>query len=276
MDIATLANAYQDGSLSPRVAVARIYDEIAEAGERPAWITLVPRENNLSRAKALETDPKARALPLFGIPFAVKDNFDVEGLPTTAACSAYGRIPTHTATVVQKLLDAGAILIGKTNMDQFATGLVGTRTPYGICSSVFNADYISGGSSSGSAVAVARGWVSFALGSDTAGSGRVPAAFNQLRRTQAHARLAQHRWSLARVPNPRLRFDLCRNLRRCCKGFRAGAGLRCGRSLLTGTAPGNDASPWSATKEFRFGVPQKLEFFGDQAAAALYAAAVDT
>ena len=94
MDIATLANAYQDESLSPRVAVARIYDEIAAAGERPAWITLVPRENNLSRAKALETDPKTRALPLFGIPFAVKDNFDVEGLPTTAACSAYGRIPT--------------------------------------------------------------------------------------------------------------------------------------------------------------------------------------
>ncbi|MGA7108058.1 MAG: allophanate hydrolase [Terracidiphilus sp.] len=275
MDIATLANAYQDESLSPRVAVARIYDEIAEAGERPAWITLVPRENNLSRAKALETDPKTRALPLFGIPFAVKDNFDVEGLPTTAACSAYGRIPTHTATVVQKLLDAGAILIGKTNMDQFATGLVGTRTPYGICSSVFNADYISGGSSSGSAVAVARGWVSFALGSDTAGSGRVPAAFNQL------VGLKPTRgWLSTDGLLPACRTLDCVSIfaETCAdaaKVFALARGFDAADPYSRAPAPGNDASPWSATKEFRFGVPQKLEFFGDQAAAALYAAAVD-
>src|ERR1700691_1429971 len=144
-------------------------------GERPVWITLVPKERNLLRAAELETSSSARALPLFGIPFAVKDNFDVEGLPTTAACPAFTHQAAETATAVKRLLDAGAILIGKTNMDQFATGLVGTRSPYGICSSVFNPAYISGGSSSGSAVAVARGLVSFSLGTDTAGSGRGPA-----------------------------------------------------------------------------------------------------
>ena len=109
-----------------------------------------------------------------------KDNIDVAGLPTTAACPDYAYIPQQSATVVTRLEAAGAILVGKTNMDQFATGLVGTRTPYGICSSVFDKRYISGGSSSGSAVAVASGLVSFSLGTDTAGSGRVPAMFNNL------------------------------------------------------------------------------------------------
>jgi len=275
MDIATLANAYQNESLTPSVAVARIYDQIAEAGERPVWITLVPRENNLSRAKALETDPHARALPLYGVPFAVKDNFDVQGLPTTAACSDYARTPTYTATVVQKLLDAGAILIGKTNMDQFATGLVGTRTPYGVCSSVFSADYISGGSSSGSAVAVARGWVSFALGSDTAGSGRVPAAFNQL------VGLKPTRgWLSTDGLLPACRTLDCVSIfaETCAdaaKIFALAGGYDAADPYSRAPARGDGASPWSATKEFRFGVPQQREFFGDQAAAELYAVAVE-
>ncbi len=117
---------------------------------------------------------------MYGVPFAIKDNIDLEGVPTTAACPDYSYMPEKSALVVQRLIDAGAIPIGKTNLDQFATGLVGTRSPYGACMNSINAEYVSGGSSSGSAVAVATGLVSFSLGTDTAGSGRVPAGFNNL------------------------------------------------------------------------------------------------
>ena len=141
---------------------------------RPDWITLVDEETAIAKARAA---PRG---PLYGIPFAVKDNIDVAGLPTTCACPAFAYVAERSATVVERLEQAGAILIGKTNLDQFATGLNGTRSPYGIPTSTFNPDYISGGSSSGSAVAVAAGLVSFALGTDTAGSGRVPAAFNNI------------------------------------------------------------------------------------------------
>ena len=153
-----------------------IYDRIAAGPLAPVWISLVPRETALEQVRRLENT----ALPLYGLPFAIKDNIDLAGLPTTAGCPAYAYSPTQSAPVVERLMDAGAIPIGKTNMDQFATGLVGTRSPHGACSSVFDPRYISGGSSSGSAVAVASGLVSFALGTDTAGSGRVPAAFNNL------------------------------------------------------------------------------------------------
>src|SRR5437016_9314322 len=153
--------------------IEEIFSRIREEGVRPIWISLANEKDAVARAKAV--DP---GLPLAGVPFAVKDNFDVAGMPTTAGCPSFAYVPERTASVVQRLLDAGAILIGKTNMDQFATGLVGTRSPYGACSSVFDSRYISGGSSSGSAVAVASGLVSFALGTDTAGSGRVPASFN--------------------------------------------------------------------------------------------------
>ena len=119
-------------------------------------------------------------LPLYGVPFAVKDNIDVAGLPTTAACPAFAHVAAHSATVVQRLMAAGAVLVGKTNLDQFATGLVGTRSPYGEVPNSFDSQYVSGGSSSGSASVVARGWVAFALGTDTAGSGRVPAGLNNL------------------------------------------------------------------------------------------------
>ncbi|WP_461214579.1 allophanate hydrolase [Lacticaseibacillus sp. GG6-2] len=118
--------------------------------------------------------------PLWGIPFAIKDNIDLAGIPTTAGCPDYSYLPRHSATVVQLLTDAGAIPLGKTNLDQFATGLVGTRSPYGAVHNSYDKEMISGGSSSGSAVAVASGSVAFALGTDTAGSGRVPAALNGL------------------------------------------------------------------------------------------------
>lgn len=179
LDINTLIEGYQTKNLAPVEVIGTLYQRIAAYAESPVWITLLPQEVILESAYALQAQG-IEGLPLFGIPFAVKDNIDVAGLPTTAGCPAFSYVPERHATVVERLLKAGAILIGKTNLDQFATGLVGTRSPYGICQNVFNPDYISGGSSSGSAVAVAAGLVSFALGTDTAGSGRVPAAFQNI------------------------------------------------------------------------------------------------
>ncbi len=147
--------------------------------EHHVWITRLSRDQVMAYVSAL--DPGAiDELPLYGIPFVVKDNIDLAGVPTTAGCPSFAYTPAHSAAVVQKLVAAGAIPLGKTNLDQFATGLVGTRSPYGACANSFNPHYISGGSSSGSAVAVATGLASFSLGTDTAGSGRVPAAFNNI------------------------------------------------------------------------------------------------
>ena len=174
LDIAALERLYAEGDATPEEIVREVYARIGAKGVRPDWITLV--EEDVAVAKA-RTAPRG---PLYGIPFAVKDNIDVAGLPTTCACPEFAYVAERSATVVERLEQAGAILIGKTNLDQFATGLNGTRSPYGIPASAFNPDYISGGSSSGSAVAVAAGLVSFALGTDTAGSGRVPAAFNNI------------------------------------------------------------------------------------------------
>jgi allophanate hydrolase len=143
------------------------------------WITRLPDAAIRARARALEAEGR-NDRPLWGVPFAVKDNIDVAGLATTAACPGFSYQATETAPAVQHLLDAGAILVGKTNLDQFATGLVGTRSPYGTPRNVFAADRVPGGSSSGSACAVAAGIVPFALGTDTAGSGRVPAAFGHI------------------------------------------------------------------------------------------------
>jgi allophanate hydrolase len=148
----------------------------------PVWITRASPEMIAARARTLDAIPPAEraVLPLFGVPFGVKDNIDVAGLPTTAACPAFAYLPERSATVVERLEAAGAVVFGKTNLDQFATGLVGVRSPYGVPPNPFDARYIPGGSSSGSAVAVARGFVAFALGTDTAGSGRVPAGFNAI------------------------------------------------------------------------------------------------
>lgn len=174
--IADFAEASASGRLTPAAAIDLVLARIA-AGDPAAWIAVRDRADLLAEAAAL--GPRD-GRPLWGVPFAVKDNIDVAGVPTTAACPAFAFTPERDATVVARLRAAGAIPVGKTNLDQFATGLVGVRSPHGAPRSVFDADYVSGGSSSGSAVAVAAGQVPFSLGTDTAGSGRVPAAFNNI------------------------------------------------------------------------------------------------
>lgn len=162
-----------------RAALERIaaYDAI----QPQIWISRFDDEAVLTAARVVDARIAAgEALPLAGVPFAVKDNIDVAGLDTTAACPAFAYAPGHSATVVERLIAAGAVCVGKTNLDQFATGLNGTRSPYGAPRNAYNLAYVSGGSSSGSSVAVAAGLVPFALGTDTAGSGRVPAAFQHL------------------------------------------------------------------------------------------------
>jgi allophanate hydrolase len=255
-----------------RESLARIaaYDEI----QPQAWIERTSAPNALAQARAVDARIAAgEVLPLAGVPFAAKDNIDVAGLPTTAACPAFAYRPTESAAVVARLQAAGAVVMGKTNLDQFATGLVGTRSPYGAPACVLNRDYVSGGSSSGSAVAVGAGLVAFALGTDTAGSGRVPAAFNGL----IGFKPSKGRWSTRGV------LPACRSLD-CVTVFAhdaAGAGL-----VDSAAAALDPADPYSRAAApnarpafgalFRFAVPQadQLNFFGDAEAPALFALAV--
>ncbi len=252
--------------------VMALYDRLEATPLNPVWISLVPRERALECALAVENN---NGLPLAGMTFAVKDNVDVAGMPTTAGCPAYAYTPAASATVVGRLEEAGAILIGKTNMDQFATGLVGTRSPFGACSSVFDERYISGGSSSGSAVAVAKGLVAFSLGTDTAGSGRVPAAFNNLIGLKPTRGLLS---TLGVVPACRT-LDCVSILASSCdvahKVWRAARGFDFGDPFSREPHTGEDAAPWW-NASFRFGVPRReqLEFFADEEAKALYAEAV--
>jgi len=177
--ISTLHAAYLAGETSPPDAIQDLLERIALWPDNHDWICLRSEPELMAEARLAESrlrQPGALArYPLLGVPFAVKDNIDVDGLPTTAACPAFAYRPTRNAAAVERLIRAGAIVIGKTNLDQFATGLVGIRTPYGAVSNPFHPDYIAGGSSSGSAAATARGHAVFALGTDTAGSGRIPA-----------------------------------------------------------------------------------------------------
>ncbi len=177
--VAAIVAAHRAGTLSPAQTVARSFQRIRDHDDPAIFISLRDETQALAEAKALSADDAAQ-LPLYGIPVAVKDNIDVAGLPTTAACPAFAYSPAHDATSVARLRAAGAIIIGKTNLDQFATGLVGVRSPYGIPRNPLRDDLIPGGSSSGSAVAVAAGLVPLALGTDTAGSGRVPAMLNNI------------------------------------------------------------------------------------------------
>jgi allophanate hydrolase len=177
--IAGLRELYRDRQVQPTEVIDESLRRARELDHPSVWITLLTSDQVRMYIDALDPQ-RFDELPLFGIPFAIKDNIDLAGVPTTCACPAFAYLPKGSAYVVERLIQAGAIPIGKTNLDQFATGLIGTRSPYGPCHSVFDARYVSGGSSSGSAVAVASGMVAFALGTDTAGSGRVPAAFNNL------------------------------------------------------------------------------------------------
>ena len=177
LQLAALRRLYDAGEARPCDVVQVVFDRVRARGEDAVWITLVDREQALAAAEALEHRWAGQQLPpLYGVPFAVKDNVDVAGMPTTAGCPDFATTATDTAPLVQLLLDAGALLVGKTDLDQFATGLSGSRSPYGVVTSPFDERRISGGSSSGSAVAVSAGLVSFAVGTDTAGSGRVPAS----------------------------------------------------------------------------------------------------
>lgn len=176
--ISSLLNAYRNHELSPRAVIDESLRRIENAPSS-IWISRESSEQLDAYLKRLDAHSPAD-LPLYGIPFAVKDNIDLEGLPTTAACPDFSYRPKRSAFIVERLVELGAIPLGKTNMDQFATGLVGIRSPYGAIPNRFAPEYISGGSSSGSAAALVYGLCSFSLGTDTAGSGRVPAAFNNL------------------------------------------------------------------------------------------------
>ncbi len=173
-----LKSVYESGEVTPCDVADEIISRSMKYMEKNIWI--VSPSHELIDPYIKNLPPKSEKTPLWGIPFAIKDNIDLAGVPTTAACPDFSYIPEKSATVVQKLIDAGAIPVGKTNLDQFATGLVGTRSPYGECHNAWQDEMISGGSSSGSAVGVALGLCCFALGTDTAGSGRVPAMLNTL------------------------------------------------------------------------------------------------
>ncbi len=271
LGLQSLRLRYQSGALTPEQLVRDVLNGIAD-DEHHCWITVLNEQQLLSYAGALkEKDPAA--LPLYGVPFAIKDNIDLAGVPTTAACPEFACTPARSAFIVQRLINAGAIPIGKTNMDQFATGLVGTRTPYGITTNPFNTDYISGGSSSGSAVAVSTGLVSFALGTDTAGSGRVPAAFNNIVGFKPTRGLIS---TQGVVP-------ACRTLD-CISIF--GLGIDDLGTIYSLIRTPNPDDPWSRTApstqasartSFRFGVPAiaDLEFFGNEEYRKLFGASIE-
>lgn len=269
LDLVRLRAGYRARAFRPVDVVEGVLDRIARRGDDKVWIHRVPPAAVLDQARRLEGVSSDR-LPLYGVPFAIKDNIDLAGHPTTAACAEFAYTPAASATVVQRLVDAGAIPIGKTNLDQFATGLVGTRTPYGACRNPFDPEYLAGGSSSGSAVAVATGLVTFALGTDTAGSGRVPAAFNNIVGLKPTRGLLSN---MGVVP-------ACRSLD-CVSIFT----LTVADALeVLSVAQGFDpADPFSRApaaravpdiERFNFGVPaaRDLAFFGDKEAARLFAA----
>ena len=261
LGVHALRDAYRAGTLDVRQMIEEVLKRIAAAGDDKVWISRETDAALRARADSLTARRgEIEKLPLYGVPFAVKDNIDVAGMTTTAACPGFAYEANTSAEVVQRLVAAGAIVVGKTNLDQFATGLVGVRSPYGVPRNPFNADYIPGGSSSGSAVAVSSGLVSFSLGTDTAGSGRVPAGFNNI---------------VGLKPTPALFSNdgvvpACRSLdcvsvfALCCADADAVLGVACSPRVTAAIG-----------KTFRFGVPRLLEFFGDDAYAELYAEAVE-
>ena len=259
--VAEILASHAGGTGSPTKTATRVADAIAARGDDGTWLSTVPRDALLAAAADIENRPGARTLPLYGVPFGVKDSIDVAGVPTTLSCPDYAYVATATAPAVQRLLDAGALYVGKTNLDQFATGLNGTRTPYTVPRSVYGGEMISGGSSSGSALAVALGQVPFAVATDTAGSGRVPAALNGVVGYKPSRGLIS---TVGLVP-------ACKSLD--CLSLMAGSVDDVDRvmDVMVGR---DDADAWSrdrgprfAGDDVRVGLPPvaELEFFGDDA-----------
>ncbi|MGA9331286.1 MAG: allophanate hydrolase, partial [Bradyrhizobium sp.] len=271
--VAAIVAAHRAGSQSPAQTVARSFKRIREHNDPAIFISLREENDAIAEAERLAARD-AGVLPLLGVPVAVKDNIDVAGLPTTAACPAYAYTPTRDAAVVARLRQAGAIIIGKTNLDQFATGLVGVRSPYGIPINPMRADLIPGGSSSGSAVAVSAGLVPLSLGTDTAGSGRVPAMLNNIVGLKP---------SLGLVPTAGV-VPACRTLD-CVSVF--SLTVDDAVSALSVMAGPDQSDPFSRNRTLsrlspfpqglRLGVPHdgQLIFFGDKAQEAAYAAALE-
>jgi allophanate hydrolase len=266
--IAAIVAAHRAGTMSPAQTIARTYQRIRDHNDPAVFISLRDEKEAVAEAEAL-TQKDAARLPLCGVPFAVKDNIDALGLPTTAACPAFSYSPGHDATAVAKLRAAGAVMIGKTNLDQFATGLVGVRSPYGIPINPIRADLIPGGSSSGSGVAVSAGLVPLALGTDTAGSGRVPAMLNNIVGLKP---------SLGLISTAGL-VPACRTLD-CISIFTLT--VDDAMTALEVVAGADGADPFSRSRplaamtafpaNLRLGVPRngQLIFFGDKASEAAY------
>lgn len=259
------------GGLSPQTLIDEVFAAIAAADDPGIFISTVTTAAARKAARSLGAfDPVSR--PLWGVPFAVKDNIDVKGMRTTAACPAFGYIAKEMASAVQRLIDAGAILIGKTNLDQFATGLVGVRTPYPVPRNAIDPELVPGGSSSGSAVAVALGLVTFALGTDTAGSGRVPAALNNIVGLKPSVGLVS-----ARGVVPACRTLDCISVfgltvDDAWRAFSVMAAFDAGDAYSRAMPVGTPRLPSAV----RIGVPDKpsLEFFGDQHASAAWTASM--
>jgi allophanate hydrolase len=274
-DFASLRRAAEAGIARPADIVREAYRRIREDDRPGVWITLRAEAEALALADRLPPRPSP-AQPLAGLPFAVKDNIDVAGLPTTAACPAYSYVPERSATVVAALEAAGAICIGKTNLDQFATGLSGTRSPYGACGAAHDPAYVAGGSSSGSAVATALHQVAFALGTDTGGSGRIPAGLNNVVGLKPTVGVLS---TQGVVPN-------CRTLD-CVSIFALSVADALEVARLARTGDAADASlrgdweratfvPTNPAKPVTIAVPEpdQLEFFGNEEGRALFAEAL--
>ncbi|MGO9837213.1 MAG: allophanate hydrolase [Polyangiaceae bacterium] len=270
-----LDRAYRAGNLTPEQVVDEVHRRVEAARGQHAWIHVRSVEDLRTEARALAERRAAGALlPLYGVPFSVKDSIDVTGLPTTVACPALTRVATESSPVVQRLVDAGAIVIGKTNMDQLATGLVGVRSPYGTPENPFDARMIPGGSSSGSAVSVAAGHVSFSLATDTAGSGRVPAAFTNVvglkptRGVLSTRGVAPACRSIDCVTVIALTVDDACAVADLAKGW---------DELDPFSRPDADElsfSPAAFRGPWRLGVPRQREFFGDERARDVFDAAL--
>jgi allophanate hydrolase len=279
LDHARLRAAYRAGTIVPSAIVTEVLRRIDDAGNDAVWISRRAPAAIMAEAAALgQRRSEIDQLPLYGVPFAVKDSIDVKGMPTTLACPAFAYEPRESAPVIDQLVAAGAILIGKTNLDQFATGLTGTRSPYGVPRNPFDPAMVPGGSSSGSAVAVASGLVSFAIGTDTAGSGRVPAAFNNLVGLKPTLGLISNRGlvpacrALDCITVLALTVPDAIDVLRVVQGF--DEAYPYSRLPPPEFAVGLSITP----KDFRFGVPcsDQREFFGDDEACALFDRAIQS